>query len=127
MNMWTASHRNISWNPVVMSANHFLESIRSCLNWLSICPMSRCGNCGVAHVYSGHLYTEYVRDVAERGARLPANLVRRTLRNPFGIILWPAKGIRKPARLLGEMIQISRFGPPLRPRLPRRTPPAGSG
>lgn len=68
---------------------------------------SRCLGCGKAQVYSGHIYSEYARDMVERTLHLPGKLTGEALRNPTTIVSWPFKAIRKPFRLLVEMNQVA--------------------
>ncbi len=70
---------------------------------------SRCLNCGKTQVYSGHIYTEYVQDVAERTTQLPGKFAGEVMRNPVAIARWPFKMIRKPFGLLREINQINTF------------------
>src|SRR5215204_5275910 len=53
---------------------------------------SPCENCAAVQMFTGRLYADYARDVAERGVRLPCNLAGRALRNPLEVFGWPFKG-----------------------------------
>lgn len=68
---------------------------------------SQCGNCGAVRMFTGRLYTDYARDVAERGLRLPWHLAGRALRNPLEVLGWPFKGVKKPFGLLKEWDQVT--------------------
>ncbi|MGH3086482.1 MAG: hypothetical protein ACRDSJ_04095 [Rubrobacteraceae bacterium] len=81
---------------------------------------SRCVNCGGTHVYSGHIYTEYVQDVAERTWRLPGKFAGEVARNPFGVVRWPIKAVRKPFGLIKEISQVTAFERGRRSHAPRR-------
>ncbi len=70
---------------------------------------SQCKNCGATYLYSEHIYADYVRDVAERGAHLPLTLARRVFRKPTELLTWPYKAVRKPVGLLKEMYQVATF------------------
>jgi hypothetical protein len=70
---------------------------------------SRCVNCGATHVYSGHIYAEYARDLAERTSRLPGRFAGDVFRRPTEIVWWPFKALRKPFRLIGEVNQVTTF------------------
>lgn len=69
---------------------------------------SRCPNCGSTQVYSGHIYSEYARDLAERVTRLPGRFLN-DVRYPFRIAGWPVKAIFKPYGLLREFDQVTSF------------------
>ena len=68
---------------------------------------SQCENCGAVQMFTGRLYADYARDVAERGFRLPCNLAGRALRNPLEVFGWPFKGMKKPFGLLRELDQVA--------------------
>jgi hypothetical protein len=68
---------------------------------------SQCGNCGAVQMFTGRLYADYARDVAQRGFRLPWSLAGRALRNPFEVLGWPFKGVKKPLGLLRELDQVA--------------------
>ena len=70
---------------------------------------SRCDNCGYTQMFSGHIYAEYARDVTDRAASLPRRLAGRAIRHPLGVFGWPAKAIRKPFGLLGEVGKVTGF------------------
>ncbi len=70
---------------------------------------SRCENCGEVRRFTGRLYANYARDVAERGIRLPCSLARRVLDNPLEVLGWPIKVARKPFGILRELDQVARF------------------
>ena len=70
---------------------------------------SRCGNCGATRVYSGHIYAEYAKDLAERTARLPLRLVEDAVRRPTSLLGLPIKAVLKPAGLLSEMNLVVAF------------------
>lgn len=70
---------------------------------------SRCPNCGNTQVYSGHIYSEYARDLAERVTRLPGKFIDDALRHPVRVVGWPLKAIFKPYGLLREFDQVSSF------------------
>ena len=71
---------------------------------------SQCGNCGAVRMFTSRLYTDYARDVAQRGLRLPCNLAGRVLKNPLEVLGWPAKGVKKPFVLLRELDQVATLG-----------------
>ena len=70
---------------------------------------SRCGSCGATRVYSGHIYAEYAKDLAERTARLPLRLAEDAVRRPTSLLGLPIKAVLKPAGLLSEMNLIAAF------------------
>jgi hypothetical protein len=70
---------------------------------------SRCVNCGKTQTYSGHIYVEYARDLAERTGRLPGKFAREVVKLPASVIGWPFKAVRKPFRLLKEVDQVTSF------------------
>jgi hypothetical protein len=70
---------------------------------------SRCVNCGKTQIYSGHIYAEYAKDLAERTSRLPGRFAREAFRLPMGVMGWPVKALRKPFRLLKEVDQVTSF------------------
>lgn len=82
---------------------------------------SRCANCGKTHVYSGHIYTEYARDLAERTSAFPLKLAGDVLRHPTTLAEWPLKAVRKPFNLLKEVTQVTGFERSRRIRAPRQT------
>jgi predicted RNA-binding Zn-ribbon protein involved in translation (DUF1610 family) len=69
---------------------------------------SRCVNCGATHIYSGHIYAEYARDLAERTALFPGRVAGEMLR-PTEVVKWPFKALRKPFGLLREVSQVTTF------------------
>lgn len=68
---------------------------------------SRCINCGKTQVYSGHIYTEYARDMVKRTLHLPGKLTGEAIKTPTKIVAWPFKAVRKPFCLLKEMNQVA--------------------
>jgi predicted RNA-binding Zn-ribbon protein involved in translation (DUF1610 family) len=70
---------------------------------------SRCVNCGKTQVYSGHIYTEYARDLFERTGQFPGKLAGEVLRHPTELVKWPFKFLRKPFGLIREVDQVSAF------------------
>jgi hypothetical protein len=70
---------------------------------------SRCANCDVTRVYSGHIYVEYAKDLAERTARLPLRLAEDVVRRPTSLLWLPIKALRKPAGLLSEVNLVADF------------------
>lgn len=68
---------------------------------------SRCENCGAVRMFTGRLYTDYARDVVERGLCLPCNLAGRVLGNPLEVLGWPIKIVKKPFGLLRELGQVA--------------------
>ncbi len=70
---------------------------------------SRCANCGKTQVYSGHIYAEYAKDLAERTSHLPGRFVGDTLRHPTNLVKLPFKAARKPFGLLKEVSQVTAF------------------
>lgn len=68
---------------------------------------SQCGTCGAVRMFTGRLYADYARDVADRGFHLPCNLAGRALRNPLEVFGWPFKGVKKPLELLREFGQVA--------------------
>jgi hypothetical protein len=68
---------------------------------------SRCENCGAVRMFTAQLYADYVRDVAERGLRLPRNLAGRVLGNPLEVLGWPVKIVKKSCGLLRELDQVA--------------------
>lgn len=79
---------------------------------------SRCCNCGATRHFSGHVYAEYARDVAERTARLPGKFVCDVFKGPSWVVAWPVKVLRKPFSLLREVNQVTAF----ERRRPRKSP-----
>jgi hypothetical protein len=69
---------------------------------------SRCVNCGATHIYSGHIYAEYARDLAERTALFPGRVAGEML-HPTEVVKWPFKALRKPFGLLREVSQVTTF------------------
>jgi hypothetical protein len=69
---------------------------------------SRCVNCGATHVYSGHIYAEYARDLAGRTSRLPGRFAGEMF-HPTELVKWPFKALRKPFGLIREMSQVTTF------------------
>lgn len=70
---------------------------------------SRCANCGKTQVYSGHIYTEYALDLAERTKNYAGKMAGNVLRGPAEIVRLPFKAIGKPLGLLRELHEISSF------------------
>jgi predicted RNA-binding Zn-ribbon protein involved in translation (DUF1610 family) len=70
---------------------------------------SRCPSCGSTQVYSGHIYSEYARDLAERFVRLPGRFLDDAFHHPVRVVGWPLKAIFKPYGLLREFDQVSSF------------------
>jgi hypothetical protein len=70
---------------------------------------SRCVNCGATQIYSGHIYADYARDLAERTARLPLRLTEDAVRRPTSLLSLPIKAIRKPVGLLKEVNLVAAF------------------
>ncbi len=70
---------------------------------------SRCANCGTSQVYIDDLYSEYVRDVAERTSRVPGRLAGDLRRHPLELAWWPYKIARKPFGLIREVGQLAGF------------------
>jgi hypothetical protein len=70
---------------------------------------SRCANCDTTRVYSGHIYVEYAKDLAERTARLPLRLAEDVVRRPTSLLGLPIKFVFKPAGLLNEMNLVAAF------------------
>jgi hypothetical protein len=81
---------------------------------------SRCVNCGTTHVYSGHIYAEYARDLAERTSRLPGRFAGDALRHPTELVKWPFKALRKPFGLIREVSQVTTFEQSRRAPMPGR-------
>ncbi len=81
---------------------------------------SRCANCGETQIYSGDIYAEYARDLAERTGRLPVRFFGEALHHPVGLASWPFKALRKPYGLLREIVQVSDFEHSRRRRTPAR-------
>ena len=69
---------------------------------------SRCVDCGATHVYSGHIYAEYARDLAERISRLPGRFAGEIF-HPTEVVKWPFKALRKPFGLMKEVSQVTTF------------------
>jgi hypothetical protein len=69
---------------------------------------SRCINCGATHVFSGHIYAEYARDLAERTSRLPGRFAGEMF-HPTEVVKWPFKALRKPFGLMKELCQVTTF------------------
>ena len=80
---------------------------------------SRCTNCGTTHIYSGHIYAEYAKDLAERTSHLPGRFVGDTLRHPTELVKLPFKAVLKPFGLIKEVGQVTAF------ELSRRSPTPG--
>lgn len=70
---------------------------------------SRCVNCGKTQVYSGHIYTEYARDLFERTGRLPGRFAGEVLRHPASVVTWPFKALGKPFGLVREVDLVATF------------------
>lgn len=70
---------------------------------------SRCVNCGQTQIYSGHIYTEYARDLAVRTVQLPGRFAGDVFHRSADVAKWPFKALRKPFRLLREVNQIRTF------------------
>ncbi len=70
---------------------------------------SRCGSCGKTRVYSGHIYAEYARDLAERTGRLPMRFAEDVIRRPITLASWPVKALKKPFGLMREVGQVTSF------------------
>ena len=70
---------------------------------------SRCANCGVTQVYSGHIYVEYAKDLAGRTVWLPLRLAEDVVRRPTSLLGLPIKALRKPAGLLSEVNLVAAF------------------
>lgn len=70
---------------------------------------SRCANCGRTQVYSGHIYTEYARDLAERTTNYAGRMAGNVLRSPVEIAKLPFKAIGKPFGLLREFHEVTSF------------------
>jgi hypothetical protein len=68
---------------------------------------SRCESCGAARMFTGQLYADYARDVAERRLRLPCSLAVRRLGNPLEVLGWPIKIVKKPFGLLRELDRVA--------------------
>lgn len=83
---------------------------------------SSCDNCGATLLFSGHIYAEYAKDVAERTAHLPVKFVGDIFQSPTGVLTWPFKALRKPLKLLREVAQITAFE-----QGHRRSRPSGRG
>jgi hypothetical protein len=79
---------------------------------------SRCISCGATHAFSGHIYAEYVRDLAERTSRLPGKLTGETF-HPTGVVKWPFRALRKPFGPIKEVGQVTTF------EQSRRSPASG--
>lgn len=77
---------------------------------------SRCCNCSATRHFSGHVYAEYARDVAERTARLPGKFIGDVFKGPSWVVAWPVKVLRKPFSLLREVNQVTAFERRRRPR-----------
>jgi hypothetical protein len=84
---------------------------------------SRCAHCGKTRTYSGHIYSEYARDLADRTAHLPLRLAGEALRRPFGVFGWPTKALRKPLGLLSEIARVNSFEKRSHGPRPRTEPP----
>ena len=61
---------------------------------------SRCENCGAVRMFTGQLYADYARDVAERGLRLPCSLAVRCSATRGGA-WWPHQDRKEPSALEG--------------------------
>lgn len=70
---------------------------------------SRCVNCGQTQIYSGHIYTEYARDLAVRTVRIPGRVAGDVCHRSAELAKWPFKALRKPFGLLTEVNQITTF------------------
>ncbi len=70
---------------------------------------SRCANCGYTQAYWGRLYTEYVRDLTGRTARLPFRLTRDVVKKPTRLLGLPIRAARKPLGLLREVSLVTSF------------------
>lgn len=80
---------------------------------------SRCANCGKTQVYSGHIYAEYARDLAERTSRLPTRLAGEVLRHPTALVKLPFKVLGKPFGLIREVTEVTAFERGRRTRPPQ--------
>lgn len=81
---------------------------------------SRCATCGTTLAFLPDLRMCYAGDIAVRAARLPRRFVGEAATRPLRLLLWPAKALRKPFRLLREMEEIAAFR-----GTSARRPPAG--
>jgi hypothetical protein len=80
---------------------------------------SRCASCGKTRTYSGHIYSEYARDLVERTTHLPARLASEALHRPLAVFWWPTKALLKPLGLLREVSRLNTFEKASHPPPPR--------
>jgi hypothetical protein len=65
---------------------------------------SGCINGGATHVFSGHIYAEYAKDLAERTSRLPGRFAGKMF-HPTEVVKWPSKALG----LIKEVGQVTTF------------------
>jgi hypothetical protein len=94
---------------ILMCPNCRVEGQHELLYLSNRMRASHCDNCGYTQMFSGHIYAEYARDVADRATSLPRRLTGRAIRHPLGVFGWPGKALRKPFGLLGEAIKVTDF------------------
>ena len=83
---------------------------------------SRCANCGKTHVFTGHIYADYAKDLAGRTAGLTGKFVGDVLKRPTEVFRYPFKAVGKPFQLLREMSQVTDFERRRRSRTPTLKP-----
>ena len=84
---------------------------------------SRCANCGKNQVFTGHIYAEYARDLAERTAGLlTSRFVGDVFKRPTQVFRYPFKAVGKPFQLLREVSQVTDFERRRRSRTPTLKP-----
>lgn len=83
---------------------------------------SRCANCGKTHVFTGHIYADYARDLAGRTAGLTGKFFGDVIRRPTAVFGYPFKAVAKPFQLVREVTQVSAFERDRRARTPSLRP-----
>ena len=70
---------------------------------------SRCMSCGKNQVFTGHIYADYARDLAERTAGLTGRFVGDVFKRPTQVFRYPFKAAIKPFQLAREVTQVTAF------------------
>jgi hypothetical protein len=70
---------------------------------------SRCANCGKTHVFTGHIYADYAKDLAGRTAGLTGRVFGDVLKRPTSVFGYPFKVAAKPFQLVKEVTQLTAF------------------
>ena len=70
---------------------------------------SRCANCGKTHVFTGHIYADYAKDLVGRTAGLTGRFLGDVLKRPTAVFGYPFKVAAKPFQLVKEVTQVTAF------------------